>query len=277
MIVRNVQPGGLIRVSHTFTERLGLTGEELIGSSIADCLHPDDRSDFQMALETGGDSVRALHRTDGERWEMFSWKLRIEEEGPVALGILSSQDDSDETITRLSGEALPDTMWETLREMALMVEDQFPTMLSSIILVDASGRVDVGAGPNLPQAYNDAVSGLMIGPGVGSCGTASYWNVPVVVEGIQNDILWRDLRGAAAEAGVASCWSNPITTRDGQVVGALAVYNREPRIPTDQELRGLRAAARMDRCRCRTRSGRESATRQRSKGATTEPATAVRL
>lgn len=80
-----------------------------------------------------------------------------------------------------------------------------------------------GAGPSLPEEYNAAIHGLAIGPTVGSCGTAIYWNVPVIVEDIQADPLWRTFAPLTKKAGVAACWSHPFTSSSGQVLGALAL------------------------------------------------------
>ena len=48
----------------------------------------------------------------------------------------------------------------------------------------------------------------------------------VVVANIAEDPLWRDLRDAASIAGVASCWSYPITTTSAEVLGAMALYRK---------------------------------------------------
>ena len=130
--------------------------------------------------------------------------------------------------------------------MACIVEAKNPGMMCSILLVDDSGeRVSVGAGPSFPDEYNAAVEGLQIGPTVGSCGTASFWNIPVVVENISEDPLWRDLREAAKIAGVSACWSYPITTTGGEVLGAMALYDRVPSAPEKHQMDGLEIAARM--------------------------------
>src|SRR5512146_1613146 len=44
-------------------------------------------------------------------------------------------------------------------------------VLASIVRLEREGqRLQHGAAPSLPKAYNDAISGLQIGPTVGSCG-----------------------------------------------------------------------------------------------------------
>ena len=86
---------------------------------------------------------------------------------------------------------------------------------------------------------------MQIGPAVGSCGTAAFWNVPVIVDNIAEDPLWRNLRGTASIAGVCACWSHPITATDGTVLGALALYADEPKFPDEGQMDGLEIAARM--------------------------------
>jgi signal transduction histidine kinase/ActR/RegA family two-component response regulator len=132
----------------------------------------------------------------------------------------------------------------TLDAIARIIEEQNPGYKCSILLV-AEGRFVSGAGPSLPNDYNSAIDGYAVGPNVGSCGTAIFWNVPVIVEDIQADPLWVPFAELAKKAGVAACWSHPFVSRGGQVLGALALYASEPCAPTTAQLSQLKAAARM--------------------------------
>lgn len=67
----------------------------------------------------------------------------------------------------------------------------------------------------------------------------------MVVENIAEDPLWRNLQEAADVAGVAACWSHPITAANGNVLGAMALYYDEPRKPTDRQMAELAIAAGM--------------------------------
>ena len=72
------------------------------------------------------------------------------------------------------------------------------------------------------------------------------WNVPVVVENIAEDSLWKDLRGAAEIAGVGCCWSVPVTGATGEeVLGAMALYKNEPGAPGPHDMELLEISARM--------------------------------
>jgi C4-dicarboxylate-specific signal transduction histidine kinase len=54
----------------------------------------------------------------------------------------------------------------------------------------------------------------------------------VIVSDISTDPLWADYRGVAAAHGLRACWSTPILSSAGKVLGAFAIYYREPRSPT---------------------------------------------
>jgi len=166
-------------------------------------------------------------------------------EHAIALGRASSGDSSPE----LGGDAPLERSSDikpTLEAMARIVESKNPGKKCSILLTDDKREYIVGgAGPSFPDAYNKAVEGLRIGPFVGSCGTASFWNVPVVVEDIYSDLLWQDLREAATIAGVSACWSHPISASDGPVLGAVALYSVEPAAPEQHHMDYLELAAKM--------------------------------
>jgi signal transduction histidine kinase len=108
--------------------------------------------------------------------------------------------------------------------------------LSSILLLDRDANsLRHGAAPSLPMAYVEAIDGVVIGPSVGSCGTAAYRAEPVIVSDIATDPLWADFRDLALTNGLRACWSRPILSSEGRVLGTFAIYYREPRSPTPQE------------------------------------------
>jgi len=126
------------------------------------------------------------------------------------------------------------------------IEARSDGMLGSVLLLDAEGkRLTHGAAPSLPRSYTDAIDGLEIGPAEGSCGTAAYEGRQVVVEEIATDPLWVNYRELAAEHDLAACWSTPIRSSSGAVLGTFALYYHEPRGPTDEELSLIDEAVRL--------------------------------
>jgi signal transduction histidine kinase/ActR/RegA family two-component response regulator len=247
MIVRSLESGAPVRVNREFVERLGLTREELEAQPLLEWIHPDDRPKLEMVLSAEVGAANARHRTKAGDWLPFAWQVKMHSGCELAaLGLLLRESDADDEPAEVDTSGPRKTMSEILEAMALIVESKNPGMRCSILLLDeAREYVMGGAGPSLPREYNEAVEGLRIGPAVGSCGTAAFWNVPVVVECIEEDPLWVDLRGAAALAGVSACWSHPITATSGDVLGAMALYHDEPRAPDRHQMDGLEIAARM--------------------------------
>jgi len=121
---------------------------------------------------------------------------------------------------------------EVLECLCRFMEQQFSGMLCSVLLLDSDGStLRHGAAPSLPRGYCQAIDGCSIGPGVGSCGTAAHSGKPVVVKDIAGDILWKDYCQLALPHGLKACWSTPIFSRTGKVLGTFAVYYREVREP----------------------------------------------
>jgi PAS domain S-box-containing protein len=108
--------------------------------------------------------------------------------------------------------------------------------LSSILLLDpTTSCLQHGASPSLPLQYTEAIDGAVIGPSVGSCGTAAYRRQTIIVSDIATDPLWADYRDLALAHGLRACWSSPILSSDGSVLGTFATYYRQPRSPTPEE------------------------------------------
>src|SRR6195256_3383174 len=92
-----------------------------------------------------------------------------------------------------------------------------------------------GGAPNLPKRYREAIDGIFIGPSVGSCGTAAHRAQQVIVSDIATDPLWADFRDLALSHSLRACWSTPIFSSEGRVIGTFAMYYREPRSPSARE------------------------------------------
>jgi PAS domain S-box-containing protein len=127
---------------------------------------------------------------------------------------------------------------EVLASLLRLIESQSGGMLCSILLLDEDGvHLRHGAAPSLPESYNKAIDGLIIGPNAGSCGAAAYFGKPVVVTDILTDALWDDYRESAVKHGLRACWSSPILLHTGQVSGTFAMYYRVSRGPGPEEQR----------------------------------------
>ena len=93
-----------------------------------------------------------------------------------------------------------------------------------------------GVAPSLPNFYNQAINGVEIGLGVGSCGTAAFLGQRVVVDDIASHAYWEPFAKLAAQAGLGACWSQPILSSDFQVLGTFAIYHREKNALADLDV-----------------------------------------
>jgi diguanylate cyclase (GGDEF)-like protein len=125
---------------------------------------------------------------------------------------------------------------EVLNQLMRLVEAQLDGIYGSVLILDREGRhVRHGAAPSLDPAYVQAIDGAPIGPKAGSCGTAAWRREAVTVSDIMTDPLWEDYRGLAAAHGYRSCWSTPILSHHGEVLGLFAMYSKTVREPTELE------------------------------------------
>ena len=113
-----------------------------------------------------------------------------------------------------------------------MIESQIDGALCSIMLLDDAGQhLTVAAGPSLPEPYKRQIDGVTIGDSVGSCGTAAFTGEAVIVTDIPQHPFWADYAALATGHGLYSCWSYPIKSHDGSVLGTFAIYFSQPHSP----------------------------------------------
>jgi PAS domain S-box-containing protein len=151
---------------------------------------------------------------------------------------------------------------EVLGMMATMVETELPGGLCGILRLDrARGTLHNACASSLPPAWVEAVEGLAIGPEVGACGTAAYTAARVVASDIATDPRWHDWRELAAREGLRACWSQPIISTIGKVLGTLAIYHRDVNAPANDEIRLVETISSLAAI-CMERDEAEQQTRQ---------------
>jgi len=134
---------------------------------------------------------------------------------------------------------------DLLADIVHFVEREIPGALCSVLLADESGtRLIHGAAPSLPEAYNQAVDGLTIAKGMEPSGIAALLRQSAVVEDFEVHPYWKGFQPARA-AGLRACWSEPMFSSEGELLGTFTLYFREPRSPKDEELQLAVSAAQL--------------------------------
>jgi PAS domain S-box-containing protein len=227
-------------------ELAGRPEEELIGSSVTDTYVPEELHLFRDRIEklkTEGSFrfERKFRRKNGEvipvevslaalRGQYYQAIIRDISQRKRREALLAAENRVLEMVAK--GDSLADI----LDKLCLLVEEQSSGVLASVLLMDPNGKqLRHGAAPNLPKTYTEAIDGAFIGPAVGSCGTAAYRAEQVIVSDIAADPLWTDFRDLALAHSLRACWSTPIFSSEGKVIGTFAMYYREPRSPSPRE------------------------------------------
>jgi PAS domain S-box-containing protein len=238
--------GKCILVNPAGIKLAGRPEDELIGSSIGDTYLAEERHLLvnrleKLKAEGSFRFERKFLRKNGEvipvevslsalRGRHFQAIIRDISQRKRREGLLAGENRVLEMVAK--GDSLSDI----LEILCLLVEEQSSNVLASILLVDPNGKqLRHGGAPNLPKAYTQAIDGASIGPAVGSCGTAAYRAEQVIVSDIATDPLWIDFRELALAHSLRACWSTPIFSSEGKVIGTFAMYYREPRSPSPLE------------------------------------------
>ncbi|HZZ62585.1 MAG TPA: EAL domain-containing protein [Roseiarcus sp.] len=228
---------------------------DLIGKTDLE-LHPADSArkylaDERCVVETGRaliDFEEYVIDSRGRKVWMSSTKVPLRDDSGQVVGVIGI---SRDITARKLAESLRDGQAQILEMIATsapladvlvrlthLVESQLEGLLASILLLDEAGlRLHRGAAPNLPAAYTSAVDGMLIGPRAGSCGTAAFTRRAVVVADLSSDERWTGLRALAAAHRLRSCWSTPILSHRGQVLGTFALHSGSVREPSVAESR----------------------------------------
>src|SRR5467141_36384 len=141
------------------------------------------------------------------------------------------------------------SLTDVLEDLCDTIDDQAPEIISSILLMDPNGeQLWPAAGRRVPEGWVRTITPLPIGPGMGSCGTAAFMKTPVIVSDIASDPPWSDITTPdyteiALSYGLRAAWSQPLISKDNELLGTFAIYYREPRQPSDTDLKLIEGAA----------------------------------
>ena len=252
-IAMSTLDGRTVLANPAYCEIVGYTEAELHEIDQLDITHPDDVNENSQLLKdllTGkiDDFViqkRYIRKNRSTVWVKVSVSLLRQADGTPA-NLIRVVENIDQQKQLETFKTIQNTILEHIAEGARLkfvltslvelVEAQYPQCLCSVLLLDDKQSLRTGAYSRLPDEYMQALDGIKIGSGVGSCGTAAFEKRRVVVSDIATDPLWKDYRGLAGKFGLKACWSVPILSSKQDVLGTFAVYSQTVHMPDAQEL-----------------------------------------
>ncbi len=255
----DAQDATILECNQTLADALGYPKRDLMGRPV-----------FELYDTASVDDARRAFRRFAQFGELHGVELRIRKRDGSPLDVsvsVSAVRDATGNILRsrsiwrdvterklaerlLAGRnrvleqlATGSSLQAVLTTLVEQVEDVKPDLVGSVLLLDENQCLRHGAAPSLPDFYNAAIDGLAIGPRTGSCGTAAYLGERVIVEDVMEHAYWAEYRELAAKAGVRACWSEPVRSSHGEILGTFALYYRQPRGPDEADLELIRSSA----------------------------------
>ncbi len=260
-----INPDTSIRYVNPIWEEInGWRLDEIIGVKPPYPWWPDELKDEFMensplAWEQGTGKAEVLSvKKNGERyWLAMNWNS-IYKDGEMQYMLVNSVDiterkraeelkEDENRILMLLSEGAE--LGEILSAIVHMVEIRDSSIKGSVLLLDsARGMLVQAAGPSMTDAYKKCLTdGLPIGDGIGSCGTAAYRKERVVVPDIASSQLYYGSKviPVLLRNGMVACWSQPIVSSQGELLGTIGNYCNRVGEPDAQNLAVLEWSARV--------------------------------
>src|SRR6267154_1988510 len=136
---------------------------------------------------------------------------------------------------------------DVLTHLCDSIDVQVSPSVTSVLLMERDGKhLVLTAGPKVPPEWVCSLGPVPVAPDAGLCGTAASLKTRVIVTDVATEPNWHDeYRDLAIRNGIRAAWSQPILTKDHQVLGTFALYSSESRVPTDGDLELIEGAGRI--------------------------------
>lgn len=239
-------------VNSVTSKLLGYPQEYFIGKEIKDFLEEGQSLVMDEKLEDRKQGTSEYHelkflKSDSDPVWVSAACSPLYNENDVYLGAVGLMTDitqrkKNETILEAQKNVFESLIKIGDLEIALMhllrpIEKLVSGVIPSILLLDESGEyLKSGVSIGLSDDYNRAIYGEQIGLRVGSCGTSAYTKQLVISADISTDLNWVNYKDIAEKHKLRACWSSPIISYHGKVLGTFAMYFQSKKIPTKFEL-----------------------------------------
>src|SRR6185503_307455 len=256
--------GSVLYVNQTVLGYTGLTLEDVRKEDYrARVFHPEDverlREESSEALTRPvpfENEQRMLGKDGKYRWFLIRYNPLLDPQGKIDRWYLAAFDIDDRKQTEWLRAAEMRTLQmiadgasltDILNHVCTSIDAQISPRFTTIRLMDPDGkRLWPTAGPKVPEDWVRAITPLPVAADTGLCGTAGFLKARVIVPDVATESVWlEEYRGLALKNGIRAGWSQPILSKENEVLGTFAVYSAESRVPTTEDLALMEAVARI--------------------------------
>jgi PAS domain S-box-containing protein len=266
--------GSVDFVNRRWQDYTGQSREQSQGAGWETAIHPEDIPGLLNKWEESRDCVAdmceaRLRRFDGVfRWFSLRREPLLDESGSVTrwfgTGIDIEPIRQRETLhaaEQRTLELIADgaSLKDVLDQLCSSIDVQVAPSVTTVLL-RAPDRECLwhGGGLGVPHEWISAIIPVPIDE-VGLCGRAAFLKQRVVVPDVATDPDWPDeYRDLAIRNGIRAAWSEPIVTKDDEVLGTFALYSHEPRVPTEEDLALIQGAGHIARIAIERQRSQES-------------------
>ncbi|HEY3519121.1 MAG TPA: GAF domain-containing protein [Gammaproteobacteria bacterium] len=247
-------------LSRGWQEHTGQAPEDARQFRWLEMVHPEDRERTRRifldatALQEAFVLDFRVRRRHGEyRWMLVAGRPRYHESGEFA-GLVGSVIDAHER--KLAENALRESeallagqkeafqaamdgkpLAACLHELVRTAVAHFGghTRAAFYLLDEATGST-LHHVTGMSDEYAQLIAGFTIGPDSLASGLALHRGTPVITPDVDEDPRWDNWKWLARDHGYRGCWSFPVQTPGGPMLGTFSLYFSEPRSPTPEDL-----------------------------------------
>ena len=270
----SVREGSVDFVNRRWQDYTGQSREQSQGAGWETAIHPEDLPGLLSKWEESRDCVAdmceaRLRRFDGVfRWFSLRREPLLDESGSVTrwfgTGIDIEPIRQRETLhaaEQRTLELIADgaSLKDVLDQLCSSIDVQVAPSVTTVLLRDPDREcLWHGGGLGVPHEWISAIIPVPIDE-VGLCGRAAFLKERVVVPNVATEPNWPDqYRDLAIRNGIRGAWSEPIVTKDDEVLGTFALYSHEPRVPTEEDLALIQGAGHIARIAIERQRSQES-------------------
>src|SRR5258708_2329368 len=266
--------GNVDFVNRRWQDYTGQSREQSQGAGWETAIHPEDLRGLLNKWEESRDCVAGicearLRRFDGVfRWFSLRREPLLDESGSVTRWFGTGIDidpirqretlhAAEERTLELIGDGA--SLKEVLDQLCSSIDVQVAPSVTTVLLRDTDREcLWHGGGLGVPHEWISAIIPVPIAE-AGLCGRAALLKERVVVPDVATDPNWPDqYRDLAIRNCIRAAWSEPIVTKDNEVLGTFALYSHEPRVPTEEDLALIQGAGHIARIAIERQRSEES-------------------